>query len=44
MRNRVCVGALALSFLLSLAALPAAARSAGGDGRTFAGFVNIDAP
>ena len=30
MRNRMCVSALALSFLLSLAALPAAAKSVNG--------------
>ncbi|MBV9923481.1 MAG: hypothetical protein JOZ96_00465 [Acidobacteria bacterium] len=30
MRRQVCVGALALSFLLSLAALPAAAKSVNG--------------
>ena len=30
MRNRMCVGALALSFLMTLAALPAAAKSVDG--------------
>ena len=30
MRNRMCVGALALSFLVTLAALPAAAKSVDG--------------